>query len=246
MSPTAFKQHVTQLLSDLQRCIEFTHLILENRRVGSKHEALDNLRDDLKNTATTVTLEYNTLRKIFGSRMDLGDEISRHALKSAIRSIEYDVQSKLSDIANRRNDGLPGFRDMSRHVKLIEQNVSDVLESFAQRLERPVVVEPIVKPSPKPTPKPASIPVKPKKADDVVIQLKELERYTEHMKNCWAETIVTGKILYVNQYDERKNTWEKPIGGFIKTLPVPPPSSRRPTWNGARVERDEWTRPSGW
>jgi len=116
MSQTAFKQHVTQVLSDLQRCTELCNIILQNRRVGSKHESLDRLQTGITAASKTITIEFNSFRAIFGSRFDTGDDISRHALKGVIRSVELDVEGKLEDIASKRNDGLPGFRDMLRKV----------------------------------------------------------------------------------------------------------------------------------
>jgi len=245
MSPTAFKQHMGQLISDLTRCYELCDAILDNRRTGSKHESLDRLQQGLKSSASAITIEFGSLRKVFGSRMDLGDDIARQAIKANIREIELDIEKRLSDIANRRNDGLPGFRDMLRHVERIDDSVADTLEALGQRLKRPVEQPAQKKPEvPKPTPKP-------KKQDEIIINLKELERYTDHMKNSWAETVVAGKILYVNQWDEKNNQWERP-NGFIKALPKSSKPTRVPDWDEPLPPRrrptreDSWSRPGGW
>jgi hypothetical protein len=254
MSPTAFKQHVSQLVSQLLRCSELCTLILETRRVGSKHEALDRLQSGIKAAASSITIEFNSHRKVFGSRMDLGDDLSRHCVKVATRSIESDIENKLSDIANRRNDGLPGFREMLRHIQILEQNVCDAFELFAQRLEKgQFAPTPVSKSQPKPEPIPET--KKPKKSDDVLIQLKELAKYTDHMKNSWMETRVAGKILYVNCWDEKKNTWERPSSGFIQALPITMSEDFRvPAMGGSKSGRphsyysrdDRWNKHSGW
>jgi len=248
MSPTAFKQHVTQLLSDLQRCTELCTIILQNRRVGNKHESLDRLQTGLIAASKSITIEFNALRAVFGSRFDTGDDICRHAVKGAIRSVELDVEGKLEDIASKRNDGLPGFRDMLRKIQMMEQNVLDNFESFAQRLERPAPQPTTKVPESKPKPKQPE-PKKPK-SDEVVMQLKEFEKYIDHMKNSWTETLVAGKILYVNAWDEKKlNTWERPSSGFIKTLPKPAP---RPVYEQPQTQprrrptSDYYSQPGGW
>lgn len=241
MSPTAFKQHMSQLISDLTRCDELCYSILENRRTGQKHESLDRLQKGLKLSANTISIEFTSLRKVFGSRMDLGDDTARRAIKANIREIELDIEKRLSDIANRRDDGLPGFRDMLRRVERIEDDVADTLEALGQRLEKQAEKKSEKKPEvPKPTPKP-------KKQDEIVINLKELAKYTDHMKNSWAETVVAGKILYVNCWDEKKNQWERP-DGYIKAIPKSSKPPRVPTWDEPpRRRRDDlWERSGGW
>lgn len=69
---------------------------------------------------------------------------------------------------------------------------------------------------------------KPKKQDEIIINLKQFEKFTDHMKNSWAETLVADKILHVNQWDEKKNQWEPPNGGFIRPLPKGLPMSFKP------------------
>ena len=234
VSPTAFKQHMNQLLSDFTRCHELCYSILQNRRTGSKHESLDRLQEGLRSSANVINIEFAALRKIFGSRMDLGDEIARLAIKANIREIEFDIMKKLSDIASRRHEGLPGFRDMLRHVERIEDSVADELAALGRRLERPAEKKVEI-------PKPA--PAK-KKQDEIVISIKELEKYTHQMKNSWMETVVSGQILYVNCWDEKKNQWERP-SGFIKEVPKLPKVRRAPSWE--RTSRqDSWSRPSGY
>jgi len=239
ISPTAFKQHMNQLLSDFTRCHELCDSILQNRRTGSKHESLDRLQDGLRSSAHVINIEFAALRKIFGSRMDLGDEVARQAIKANIREIEFDIVKKLADIASRRNEGLPGFRDMLRHVERIEDSVADTLAALGQRLERPAEKK-VEKKSEIPKPAPMK-----KKHDDVVISIKELEKYTDLMKNSWMETVVTGKILYVNCWDEKRNQWERP-SGFIKELPKPPKVRRVPSWERTSSRQDSWSRPAGY
>jgi len=234
MSPTAFKLHVTHLVSVLKRCDELCEAIFTTRRIGSKHESLDRLQIGLKSSNQAIQIEFAALRKVFGSRFDLGDDISREALKSNIRATE-EIERRLVDIASRRNDGLPGFRDMLRTIQRIEDSVTDNLAALGQRLERPV-------PAPKPAEKkPEKKPEKkeekkPRKSTEIAVSIKEWDRYIEHLKNSWSESLVSGRILYVNAFDESKNTWDMPRGGFIKTLPVaiPKPTTRVPAFEERR------------
>ena len=181
--------------------------------------------------------------------------------------MELDVERKLQDIALRRNEGLPGFREMLRIVQRMEDSVGDALSTLGQRLDRPA-------PIPTPKPKAAEKKAEPKspKPTEVLVNAKEWDRVTEHMKNSWMETLVSGKILYVNCFDEKRNTWEKPKG-FIQTLPakevktrvvyeeIPRPSTRvygevptpvresrrrEPSRVRRSPEDDAWARPGGW
>jgi len=129
----------------------------------------------------------------------------------------------------------------------MEQTVSDNFESFAQRLDRPAP-RPIPKPTTKaPDPKPKQPEPKKPKSDEVVMQLKEFEKYIDHMKKSWTETLVAGNILYVNAWDEKLNTWERPSWGFIKSLPKPVP---RPVYEQPQPRRrptsDYYAQPGGW
>lgn len=228
MSPTAFKLHVTHLVSVFKRCDELCDAIFTHRRIGSKHESLDRLQLGIKSSNQAIQIEYAALRKVFGSRFDLGDDAGREALKLNIRATE-EIERRLADIASRRNDGLPGFRDMLRTVQRIEDSVADNFAALGQRLERPV-------PAPKPVEKKEEKKPKkqeekkPKKSNEIVVSMKEWDRQMDHLKNSWSESLVSGRILYVNAFDESKNTWEMPRGGFIKTLPVaiPKPITRIP------------------
>jgi hypothetical protein len=177
--------------------------------------------------------------------MDLGDDTARRAIKANIRELELDIERKLNDIASRRDDGLPGFRDMLRRVERIEDDVADTLEGLGQRLRREAEKKPEKKSEKKPeVPKPTP---KPKKQDEIIINLKELAKYTDHMKNSWAETLVAGEILYVNCWDEKKNQWERP-SGYIKALPKTSKPTRVPTWDEPPRRRrdDPWERSGGW
>jgi hypothetical protein len=246
MSPTAFKQQVAQLVSEITRCFELCDAIRTNRRLGSTHEALDQLQLGLKDSAHEIQIEYGTLRNVIGSRMELGDETARTTLTKAIRDVQSSIQPRLNDIAYRRRDSrdpeVPGFRELSRKLAKVEGGVLEALESLGRRLGEP-------KPEiPKPTTTPKQ-PQKPKlKLDEAVISLKELEALMGHMKNSWVETAVAGKILYVNVFDDKKSQWDRPKG-FIKALPhAPKPATRHPTWEQSpRPARDDfWNNPNGW
>lgn len=243
MSPTAFKLHVTHLTSVFKRCDELCDAILAHRRTGKKHESLDSLQLGLKASTQAIQSEYTSLRKVFGSRFDLGDNIARESLKSSIRATE-EIERRLTDIANRRNDGLPGFRDMSRTIERIEDGVADHLVALGQRLETPVKLaerKPEKKQEKKPEKKEEKKEEKKsKKTDEIVISIKEWDRYVEHLKNSWSESLVSGRILYVNAFDESRNTWDLPRGGFIKTLPIPVP---KPTTRPFEERRPRETSP---
>jgi hypothetical protein len=241
MSPTAFKQQVTQLVSELTRCWELCEAIRANRKLGPTTDALNRLQAGLKSSASSIQVEFTTIRKLVGSRFDLGDETSRHSLNRSIREVQSDIQTRLADIAYKRREShdpeLPGFRDLLRKWHRIEENVTYTLEDLGQRLED-AKVAPKPKPQPKPEAKPEPKPAKqeqpktkpiPHKADEVVISLKELDHLLEHMKNSWVEKNVAGQILYVNAFDDRKSQWEKP-DGFIKALPKPTKPQKAPVW----------------
>ena len=228
MSPTAFKLHVTHLVSVFKRCDELCDSIFAYRNVGPKHESLNSLQIGLKSSNQAIQIEYAALRKVFGSRFDLGDDISRSGLKSNIRATE-EVERRLNDIASRRDTGLPGFRDMLRTIQRVEDSTTDHFASLGQRLEMP---PPAPKPAEKKPEKKAEKKEekKPKKPTEIVVSIKEWDRYMDHLKNSWSESLVSGRILYVNAFDESKNTWDMPRSGFIKTLPVtiPKPTTRVP------------------
>lgn len=240
------------LFSDFTRCYELCENIRDNRRLGHRHEALDSLQDGIKSTVKAISIEYTSLQKVFGSPMDFGDAVSRQQIKEIIREIELDIQNRLSDIANRRTSGAPGFRDMLRHITRLEYSISDALAALARRLEKLAEEKPDKKSEKKPEKKPEPPKPAPKKQDEIVIQLKDLERYTDHMKNSWEEKWVAGEVLYVNCFDTSQEQWERPEG-FIKSLPKSTkPTTKVPTWEQyARRRRapsssGTWDSRDGW
>ncbi len=99
---------------------------------------------------------------------------------------------------------------------------SEVLSTFSglkYRLEISAKDEPRPKPILKKT-----------KTDEVIIGIKKLDAYMDHMKNSWVETEVDGKVFYVNVYDEKKKVWDQPKNGFIQLLPKMERPKRRSTW----------------
>ena len=244
MSPTAFRQQVTQLISEVTRCHELCEAIRSNRRLGSTTEALDRLQAGLRSATTTIQTEFNTLRRVIGSRFDLGDETARNLLNRSIRELQIDIKTKLNDIAypisSREYPELPGFRDLYRRWQRIEEDVIGTLETLARRLEQSALKsEPklALKPQPKPAPK----------TDEVVISLKELDRLLDHMKNSWEERLVAGQILYVNTFDDKKQQWERP-SGFIKAAPKAKPVMT-PTWDlppRRPARQNSWDNAQGW
>lgn len=217
MSPTAFKQQVTGLLSDFAKCQQFCENIRTNRRIGTTHEALDGLQFALKESTYQIQGAYGSLRQTFGSRIELGDETSRTSLSRAIQAVRSNVEPRLSDIAHRRHGSrdpqLPGFRDLSSKLATVERVVLDAFEGLARRFENTKVEAPrptVAKQSTRPN----------VKTDEVTVSLKELDILIKHMKSSWVETKASGRTLYVNAFDDKRTQWEKP-DGFLRRAPHP-------------------------
>ncbi|TVY85084.1 hypothetical protein LSUE1_G001468 [Lachnellula suecica] len=237
MSPTAFKQQVTELLSEMNRCYEFCDAIRANRRLGSTHGAFDQLQSDLQQRQRDIQTGYGTLRNTYGSRVELGDEAALSSVNKSIRDVRF-IQTRLSDIAYRRSDSrdpqVPGFGDLSRKLAIVEGDVLRAFESLGQEIEHSKLK----------VPKPTTTPKQPQKptlkADQVIVSLKELDTLVQHMKSCWVEKSVEGKSYYVNAFDEKKRQWDRPEG-FIKLLPRVPKPTRTPTWEQrSRRPREEF------
>jgi hypothetical protein len=255
-SSTAFRQQVTQLLSDLTRCYELCDAILTNRRLGSTHESFDRLQDGLKVSASEIQLQFNLLRKVIGSKMDQGDDKARSAMETSVRDMQMEIRAKLCDIAYKRRDGrdspeLPGFRELLRRWRMIEREVADTLQGLGQRLEEKKA-EKKSDDKKKTTTKSyevkstADIYEEQEATEEVTIRLQDLDILLKHMKNSWVEKWVGGDILYINKFDSAKTQWEKPTG-YIKQLPR---SSRRSSTTSSRDTRgsrrssaDSWELP---
>lgn len=230
MSPAAFQHRVTDFMAILRRCREDCDAIVAFRHISHEHGNLDNLRAALNTSSSSVWFEFNSLRNLLGSRMDLGDETARHAMSSHIRDLEASVQTRLRNIALRVIVGPAGFKDLLKKVERIGEKVKTTLIDLGVRLNRGARSPPLPLPAPvrivrSPTPvapaRPARKPsTKPKKvafADD--------DNLRHHLKNSWEEIMVGNAILYVNCYDRTKTSWTRP-NGFIKPLarrPAPTP-----------------------
>jgi hypothetical protein len=219
MSPTAFQHLVTDLVAHLHKCRQLCDRIYSNRHISRENGNLENLRAGLKTCSNSIWFEFNALRNIVGSRLDLGDDTARHSLKRNISDLESHVEARLRDIEHRRNEGPPSFRDILRRVERIEEKAKTVLIDLGRRLE--------CKPAGKPAHKPAVlIPIphhktkspKPKKIEGAIVSVKERDNLRWHLMNSWEERLVGGMILYVNCQDETRTQWSKPEG-FIKPLP---------------------------
>jgi hypothetical protein len=244
-SSTAFRQQVTQLLSDLTRCYELCDAILTNRRLGSTHESFDRLQDGLKSSASEIQLQFNLLRKVIGSKMDQGDDKARSAMETSVRDTQMEIRAKLFDVAYKRRDGrnspeLPGFRELLRRWRMIEREVTDTLQSLGQRLEEKKS-DKKADDKKKTTAKTYEVkstadpydPYEQEETEQVTIRLQDLDTLLKHMKNSWVEKWVGGDILYINKFDSAKTQWEKPTG-YIKHLPR---SSRRSSETSSRDSR---------
>lgn len=222
MSPTAFKQQVSQLIAELEKCDDLCQAIRANRRVGSTTEALDLLQHDILSSATSIDSQFKTLRSIIGSRADLGDEVSRSNLNHSIRELQLTVQTRLSEVAYKRRGErdpieVPGFRKLNERWVKIHFDVSETIESLGLRLKskvETVTPKPVLKKtSPEPT---TRVP----RYDESIISNGQLEDFIAHMKNSWEERESRGEIYYVNVFDRAKTQWERPTGAFIKALPA--------------------------
>ena len=212
MSPTAFQHQITDLVAHLLRCREHCDDIVANRRISREHGNLDNLRAGLKTCSNSIWFEFNALRNVLGSRIELGDETARYAVSRNIRDLEASVEHRLRDIAARRNDGPPGFKDILRRVERIEEKVKTAMMDLGSRFgavapASTAVIQ--IRPNPK---------VKPSKSKRV--SFTEMDNLRHHLKDSWEETRVGSSILYVNCYDKTKTQWTRP-SGYIKPLPKP-------------------------
>jgi hypothetical protein len=228
MSPAAFQHRVTDFVAHLLRCREHCDAINANRYISREHGRLENLRAALKTASNSVWFEFNALRNVLGSRMDLGDETARHALSHNTRDLEVIVESRLRDVALRRIDGPAGFKDMIKKVERIEEKVKTAMIDLGGRLghgsSRALVA--FAAPSALVSSRPAVIVVpsrpkrrattKPKKVKFVEVDSSS----RHHLKDSWEETLVGNTVLYVNCYDRTKTTWVRP-DGYIKPLPKP-------------------------
>jgi hypothetical protein len=256
MSPTALTQQITHLLSELSHCLNLCTSVLQNRRLGSTHSALDTLQSTLTLSSQTISAEFSSLRNLIGSRMDLGDEVSRTAISRATRDLREDVVEKLEKIAfprEGRRGERAGFRELGRRVEGIEFEVSKILEGLGGRL-RATKAERLT-----PTKPTAYHHGEGRRQDEVCISLKELDLLMAHMKNSWIEKVDSrGQRVWVNALDEKKIVLEKPEG-FIKGMRVREKEARKvvrtPTWEQEQRQKesvrgekrdDVWENGRGW
>ncbi|KAE8448956.1 hypothetical protein EG329_008752 [Mollisiaceae sp. DMI_Dod_QoI] len=228
MSPTAFKQQIAQLVSELEKCDDLCQAIRSNRRLGSTSDALDLLQHDILNSATSIDSSFKALRSIIGSRMDLGDELARSKLNHSIRELQLTIQPRLSEIAYRRREGstrdlveIPGFRKLNERWIKIHYDVSENLESLGHRLKA-LAKSSDSAPTPKPAfkksePVPAAAAGRVARHDESIISNRQLDDLVAHMKMCWVEKEERGEVVYVNVFDEKKVQWERP-SGYVKAL----------------------------
>jgi hypothetical protein len=73
MSPLSFKQQVTQLVTELAKCIKLCEDIRVNRHIGSTHENLDKLQSTLKKAEASLPASFNSIKDDVGPDFDLGD-----------------------------------------------------------------------------------------------------------------------------------------------------------------------------
>jgi hypothetical protein len=260
MSPTAFKQQVSTLLSELLECDNIIEAIRVNRRLGTT-EKLDRLQSGLETSRVTIEADFNDWRRLVGSRMELGDEMSRGVLARAISDLRGTVQKKLKDVATNRvrerhEREVPGFGELYRRWQAIEVTVIQAIHTLGDRLEAAnLTPKPTPSPQPRPQPQEPAKPARPQpKSDEAIVSIKELILLTDHLKNSWIEKSVGGRSCFVNMFDEREIAWEKP-NGFVKMLPAQPKQAPRrahfedepePERRRRPTREDSWDTGRGW
>lgn len=232
MSPTAFTHQFTHLLAQISSSLDLCTTIPTTRRLGTTHHALDTLTSSLHTTTHSLTTEFSTLRALLGSRMDLGDDTARTALKTSIRAIEA-VKARLSDIAypqgkERREDNLPGFRELARRVEAIEYESSRAIEALGQRVR-------------------AEKAPRKREGDG---EAGELERLRAMVRNSWVEMVRGGERCWVNVADEKVVVYIRPVEGFVKVEGKAKKVVRTPTWEQEQRQKerreDVWEDGRGW
>jgi hypothetical protein len=199
MAPSDLKYLVGQLTLKIQSCDDLCNDIHKYRRLGAKHENLDSLQLELRSSGRSISQEFSAQRKVYGSRFEHGDDISKALVNSSITKIS-DIEQRLNAIARRENEGSPGFSNMLKKLRAVEDDVHEMLSTLGPRLDY-------------------QAPKAPPKRDEAKIQARDVERYVAHMKNSWAEKLIDGRIFYENALDPNLDTWECPKGGYIKKLP---------------------------
>jgi len=242
MAPTTFKFQVAQLQAELTRCIEFCQDIRTTRHLdGTKN--LDALQNALESAEISIPNNFNTFRRIAGSQMDVGDDKARREMNQHILDVQSKLKPRLREISqpnNRPRDKhereKPGFRVLLTEWEIIYAEMSKTMRALSGRIETAKAT-----PAPKPT-EPKKPEPKKKNTDDITITMKEFDHLLEHMKNSWEEVISAGEIIYVNAFDNKKRTRERPEGAFIKPYPRSSRPSRTPSWeqSGKRSRVPSW------
>jgi hypothetical protein len=226
MSPAPFAQQVSYLIDTLSSCETHCNNIRLNRSLGSKTINLDNLQSSLTASVVAIESRFATLERLLGSQIQLGDDISRNALNRSIRELEFDIETRLNDISNRKERAKGsgdekvkkmGFGIMNEKVLRIEGEVVYLLDDLARRVETSQQHQQQQQqqyPEPLPQQKKQH-----HEEDEAVISLQELGVLVQHLKNSWIEKNVNGRILYVNCFDDKVSQWDMPEGGFIRSLP---------------------------
>jgi hypothetical protein len=227
MSPSAFHDQHTSILTTLNSTYDLCQIIRTSRRVGSTTPHLDAFQSSLLTVRQNLSYQFSTLRSILGSRFDLGDTTSRTALSASINTLQA-IQSKLSSVAYG-HERSAGFQSLHYQLQNLETDILSIFSGLKYRLEF----------TPKEQEKPKPI-LKKTKTEEVVIGIKKLDAYMDHMKNSWLETCVDGEIFYVNAFDEKKRQWERPKDGFVKLLPKVEKPKRRSTWEKELEREREW------
>jgi len=219
-APTAFKQQIITLITELHACDTIISDIRTNRRLGTT-ERLDRLEASLSASQHTINQSFTSWRRVIGSRMDTGDEIARSAIDCATRDLQSTVQRKLRDVATNRVRSkheleIPGFGELRRRWIAIETSIIMAIDALGERFQStPPRPQPHYQAPPPPAPAPPAM-----RPHETIISIAELTTLREHMKNSWVErSLGARQSCFVNVYDENEVRWERPAEGYIKFLP---------------------------
>jgi len=146
-----------------------------------------------------------------------------------IHEVQTKIRPRLRNIAHPQPGSdkgrNPGFRELRQQWQTINDGVTQTIHSLSRRIEASSGSDT------------TSIPASKTKKVDIRIPSKEL---IDHFKNSWEESILGGKLVYVNMYDRSKRQYERPEGAFVKTLLGRP--SRAPSWDrqSPRIGGNGW------
>ncbi|RAL65493.1 hypothetical protein DID88_001059 [Monilinia fructigena] len=142
----------------------------------------------------------------------------------------YEIANKTIQTVGARQ--LPGFSTLLQHWKLIESDASSIIISLSQRL---IITPPASTPVPSPTP---SLKQQSQlRSNQQIVSKSDFDFLISHVQNSWIERWSNEQLIYVNYYDDKKKTYQKP-DGFIKTVPTSYRPARTESLTGSKSSND--------